>query len=91
MARVKVRMFATVREAAGAAEVELEASSVKELLRALVQEFGDGMFEVVSGAEQGSDSLVILVNGRNLRLTRGCDMLLDEGDDVALFPPVSGG
>ncbi len=91
MARVKVRMFATVREAAGAPEVEMEVSSVRELLRSLVQEFGDGMFEAVSGAEQGSDGLVILVNGRNVRLTRGCDILLDEGDDVALFPPVSGG
>ncbi len=91
MARVKVRMFAMVREAAGAPEVELEASSVRELLRALVQEFGDGMFEAVSGAERGPDSLVILVNGRNVQLTRDCDILLDEGDDVALFPPVSGG
>ena len=91
MPRVKVRMFATVREAAGAAEVELEASTVREVLEALVRKFGGGMVEAVSGAEQGSDGLVILVNGRNVQLTRGRDILLDEGDDVAVFPPVSGG
>lgn len=91
MARVKVRMFATVREAAGVSEVELEASTVKELLRTLVLEFGNGMAMSISGAEQGSDRLVILVNGRNVQLTRGRDILLDDGDDIALFPPVSGG
>jgi MoaD family protein len=91
MATVKVRMFATVREAAGAAEVELAASTIKGLLKALVREFGDGMAQALSGAEQGSDGLVILVNGRNVQLTRSRDILLKDGDDVALFPPVSGG
>lgn len=91
MARVKVRMFATVREAAGATEVESEASTVKELLKTLVREFGDDMAKAVSGAERSSDGLVILVNGRNVQLTRGRDIILYDGDDVALFPPVSGG
>lgn len=91
MSRVKVRMFATVREVAGTSEVELEASTLRGLLKDLVRMFGHGMAQATSGAEEGSDGLVILVNGRNVQLVRGSDIRLDEGDDIALFPPVSGG
>jgi molybdopterin converting factor small subunit len=31
------------------------------------------------------------VNGRNVQFTSSHDILLDDGDDIALFPPVSGG
>ncbi len=91
MARVKVRMFATVREAAGTSEVELEASSVNELLEALGQRFGRKMAGMISRSSGGEDRLVVLVNGRNAQLGGNRDFRLDEGDEVALFPPVSGG
>lgn len=91
MARVKVRMFATVREAAGCPEVELEVSSLQELLESLGERLGPGVAEAVSGALEGSDGLVILVNGHNVRPGRGRHIPLRDGDEVALFPPVSGG
>ncbi|MBN1677328.1 MAG: MoaD family protein [Candidatus Thermoplasmatota archaeon] len=91
MARIKVRMFATVREAAGASEVELEASSMEELLESLGQRFGRKMSEMLSRASGGENRLVVLVNGRNAQLAGGRHLRLNEGDDVALFPPVSGG
>lgn len=91
MAMVRVRMYATVREAAGAAEVELEASTVRELLGALGKLFGRRMAEVISSAEEHPEDLVVLLNGRNFLLVGGRDQGLSDGDEVALFPPVSGG
>ncbi|MDH4123796.1 MAG: MoaD/ThiS family protein, partial [Thermoplasmata archaeon] len=37
------------------------------------------------------DDVVILVNGQNIAHEKGLDTELDEQDDVAIFPPVSGG
>jgi molybdopterin synthase sulfur carrier subunit len=91
MARVKVRMFATVREAAGTAEVELDASTLEGLLEELGRRFGRRMAKVLSGADGDYDRLVVLVNGRNVRRGRDEDTGLEDGDEVALFPPVSGG
>ncbi len=35
--------------------------------------------------------LVILVNGRNIGKLSGLDTILNEGDQVTLFPPAAGG
>lgn len=91
MARVRVRMFATVREAADAAEAELEASSLRDLIEALGTAFGPEMKRVLSRKIDDEDSLVVLVNGRNVLPGRYSDLRLQDGDEVAIFPPVSGG
>jgi len=91
MARVRVQMYATVREAAATAEVELQASTVGELLEVLGRMFGRGMEEITAHAEEGSEGLVVLLNGRNVMLVGGKDQRLSDGDEVAIFPPVSGG
>jgi len=91
MAKVEVRLFATVREAAGTSHLEMDASTLGELLEGLSQRFGHEMARLVSLADEGSDGLVVLVNGKNSRLDRDGNLQLRDGDDVALFPPVSGG
>jgi len=91
MARIRVRMFATVRESAGTSGAEIEASSLGELMDALAERFGPGMARLVEESEAGSDRLVVLVNGRNAQVSRDRDMSLDDGDEVAIFPPMSGG
>jgi len=89
MPTVRVKMFATVREAAGVAEVELEAVDVWDLLRRLGEMFGPSLSELLEGAKNGS--AVILVNGRNVKFGPGDPVPLQEADDVSIFPPVSGG
>lgn len=84
-------MFATVREAAGVAEAELEASSLRELIEVLGNVFGPKMTRVLSRKTDDEDTLVVLVNGRNFLPGRNSDLRLQDGDEVALFPPVSGG
>lgn len=91
MARVSVRMFATVREAAGIAECEAEASDLDELLRALGSILGQGVADLVARAERDPDGLVILLNGRNVLPGSRKHTKLAEGDEVSIFPPVSGG
>lgn len=87
MPTVKVRMYATVREASGAAEVDFDAGDVEELLRGLSEWFGP-RFSVMLSDDEG---VVILLNGRNVRPGSFSRTRLSQRDEVSIFPPLSGG
>ena len=80
--RVKVRLFASLREAAGRGELSLElaeAATPEDVWRALV-----GVHPAL--AERRA-SLAAAVNRGYARF----DVPLSDGDEVAFIPPVSGG
>lgn len=91
MSKVTVRLFATIREAAGRSEIEIEADSVGEVLSVLKTTFGRRMRAVLEQAEKDPDRIVILVNGVNVSSRSDVGAGLRDGDDVSIFPPVSGG
>ncbi len=85
---VRVKLFANFREAAGVKEVEVDASTVLEVLVALSSMFPklkDMFFE--NGEVR--DYVNIMVNGKHVR--DELERKLEPGDVVAIFPPVSGG
>lgn len=75
-----VRLFAALRDEAGAAHVEATGATAGEVLDALSTRFGERFAKI---AAAGS----IVVNSE--RAVR--DTPLAEGDEMALLPPVSGG
>jgi molybdopterin synthase catalytic subunit len=77
---VRVRLFAALRELAGASEVEAEGRTAGDVADALSDRFGERFGKI---AAVGS----LVVNGE--RATRATAVA--EGDEVALLPPVSGG
>jgi len=91
MPKVTVKMFATIREAAAASEIEVEAGSVGEVLTVLKTTFGRRMRAVLDQAEKDPDRIVILVNGVNVSSGASAGAILRDGDEVSIFPPVSGG
>jgi len=91
MARVTVKMFATVREAARTPECVAEADTVSDLIETLRLRFGREFSKAVDEAGRDPDRLVVLVNGENAGIARRGCITLRDGDEVALFPPVSGG
>jgi MoaD family protein len=91
MALVTVRMYATLRDASGVDELQVEASNMAELLDALSQRSEPGLGELLQlyGPQEGS--IVILLNGKNVTSSDLRSLRLSRGDDVSIFPPISGG
>jgi molybdopterin converting factor small subunit len=75
-----VRLFASLRELASARVVELQGSTVDELLRAAAERFGPEFDRI---ARAGS----VVVGGERAALDRA----VGDEDDVAFLPPFSGG
>jgi molybdopterin converting factor subunit 1 len=79
---VTVRLFARLREIAGAAELPRdvpEGATAADVWKAIADEFGD--------LRPYGASISCAVNEEYARLTTR----LQEGDEVAFLPPVSGG
>ncbi len=79
---VRIRLFAMQREAAGAREVGVEVA-----VGATVADAWDAAVATVPALAPGRETLRFAVNGAYADV----EALLDDGDEVAAIPPVSGG
>jgi MoaD family protein len=80
MTLIRVRLFAALRDLAGASRVEAEGATVAEVVAALSARYGE-RFEKV--ARVGS----VVVDGERAQP----ETPLTGAEEVALLPPVSGG
>ena len=76
----RVRLFAALRELAGASHVETPGTSVGDIVDTLAARYGERFASIAAVG-------TFVVNGE--RATRATPVA--EGDEVALLPPVSGG
>ncbi len=75
-----LRLFATVREAAGTGRAQIDGATVGEVLDAAVAEYGSEFAQLLPVCR-------IWVNGK----TATHETEVSNDDEVALLPPVSGG
>ncbi|OUJ18815.1 Molybdopterin converting factor small subunit MoaD [Methanonatronarchaeum thermophilum] len=92
---VEVKLFATFQKIVDSSELEIEADNIMELLGELDNRYpmlGDRLFvdDELSDNEL-RDNVMVLKNGKNIEFLDKLDTELDEGDRVAIFPPIAGG
>ena len=75
-----LRLFASIREAAGERSITIEGSTVAEVVAAATDKFDEHFAELVPTCK-------IWVNGEPAE----ADTVVKADDEVALLPPVSGG
>jgi len=83
---VRVKLFANFREVAGVRELEIDANTIEEVLKKLVEIFP--RLEEYFKGEKLRSYVHVMVNGE---IVRDFKFELNNSDVVAIFPPVSGG
>ncbi|MGM0770336.1 MAG: ubiquitin-like small modifier protein 1 [Halobacteriota archaeon] len=94
MAMAKIKLFANLRESAGESDLEIQGENVQEIIDALLMKFPqlqEMLFDEVDGKKELRSYINILINGDNVMHLEGLDTIVNEDDEIAIFPPVSGG
>jgi molybdopterin synthase sulfur carrier subunit len=92
MSKVKLRLLATLATAIGRKEFETEASTLKEALDALTEEYGEEFKTRIFDTSGNPKRVIkIYVNGKDIRFLNKLDTLLNDGDEVLILPAVTGG
>ena len=71
----------------------MEAEKVQEVIDKLIAKYGQKFVETVIDEDtmKLKRFFSCMVNGKRIELLNGYDTQLEEGDAVAIFPPVGGG
>ncbi len=91
---IELRTFATFRDAVGQKEVAMDVdgdrTTVGSVLATLEDEY-DGLTGQLLEDGDIRPQLSILKNGREVIHMDGTETVLEDGDELSLFPPVAGG
>ncbi|MEM3572019.1 MAG: ubiquitin-like small modifier protein 1 [Candidatus Bathyarchaeia archaeon] len=94
--KVTIKFFASLREIAGKKEEVLnldDGSLVEDLIKILIDKYGPEFKYYVYDEKKSSlkQDIQFLLNGRNVLTLNGLKTKLQDGDQVAILPPVGGG
>lgn len=88
------KLFADLAEIAGDRHVSVDVdagATVGDALDALLADHPALAERVLDDDGDLRDHINVLCNGENVFTEEGLETVLDAGDELALFPPVSGG
>jgi molybdopterin synthase sulfur carrier subunit len=91
--KVTVKVFATLRDIMER-ETDIDVAdgtTVSQLLQSLCDRYGKLRSELFESSDVLKPYINILKNGRNISFLKDLDTRLDDGDQIAIFPPVAGG
>jgi MoaD family protein len=92
---VKVSFYASLRQAAGQKSVDipiLKGFTVRELVSEIIKCIPSLERELIDDHGELYEHIYVVINGRDVRyLEGGLDKELISGDQVSVFPAVSGG
>jgi molybdopterin synthase sulfur carrier subunit len=90
MPKIRVKFFANIREFTGTKELEVDSGTVRDVLQKICKKF-PGFEELIFDGEKINPYLNIFLNGNNVLDNGGLETILKKDDEIAIFPPVSGG
>jgi molybdopterin synthase sulfur carrier subunit len=94
--KVTLHTILGLREVVGQRLVEIDlpqGSTVADFLRCLEEKWGEKLANRLWNPDSGAvlPYVRIMVNGQTIQFLKGLETPLNEGDEVLILPPVSGG
>ncbi len=90
MPKIRVKLFANLREYTRTKEIELEGRTVNDILEILCERF-PGLEDMIFKGNDVQPYINVFLNGRDILGSGGLGTPLNSDDEIAIFPPVSGG
>jgi molybdopterin synthase sulfur carrier subunit len=90
MPKIRVKLFANLREYTKTKEIELDGDTAKDILVKLCKKF-PGLEAMVFKDGNLEPHINVFLNGKNILELNGLETSLNPNDEIAIFPPVSGG
>jgi molybdopterin synthase sulfur carrier subunit len=88
--KIKVRLFANFREFTKTGELEIEGNTIRDVLEKICSKY-PGLENIIFEGGNLIPYVNIFLNGENAIGSGRLDSSLKHGDEIAIFPPVSGG
>ena len=91
--KVTVKLFAEFREFLKKNEIEVELENGTNILKLLeiISELYNLQEKIFDDKNEIKQWIKILKNGRQIKFLNGVKTKLEQGDEIALFPPLIGG
>lgn len=92
MTQVKVLLYGGLASSAGINSIDIESSTVSDVLRSLSLRFGTSFHNKLFDSNGKPRRFInIYVNGKDYRFLKKTETKLEQKDEVSLIPAVSGG
>jgi MoaD family protein len=92
MSKVKVKFYGALARTTGDKEVEVESSTLGQMLNQLAVKYGESFKEKIYDKKGNPKRFVnIYVNGKDIRFLNRLDTTIKQGDTVSIMPAVTGG
>ena len=85
-----IKLFASLRKLTGKKEIDIPGASLQEVLERLARDY-PALQQFLLHEGQLHTRVIITVNGQSIDLTTGLATPISRQDQIAIFPPISGG
>ncbi|MFW9794085.1 MAG: MoaD/ThiS family protein [Candidatus Thorarchaeota archaeon] len=92
--RVLFKSFGPIKRLLGEKIIEVdvpEGSTVRQVVDVIVEKNGEELEKLIMDRDRISGNLIVILNKKDVETLGGVDIVVSEGDEIAVLPHVQGG
>ena len=92
--RVLFKSFGPIRRLLGKKVIEVEVpegSTVRQVVDIVVKQSGEALYKLIMDKDKISGNLIVILNRKDVDTLGGVDIVVNDGDEIAILPHVQGG